>query len=132
MSTRARDALGRPVPVGSPDAVPAVPEEALPPEQALELAQALLDSGRAFSAHEVLEAVWKTRPVGQRDEHWQGLAQLCVAVTHAQRGNLTGAVRLLRRGAARVGEPLASWALAEADRMASGSSEVPRLRLRGS
>jgi predicted metal-dependent hydrolase len=120
------------VPAGSPDAVPGVPEAPLPPEQALDLAQALLDAGRAFGAHEVLEAVWKARPVGQRDERWQGLAQLCVAVTHAQRGNVRGAVRLLRRGAARVGEPLASWALAEADRLESGDRALPLLRLRGS
>ena len=30
---------------------------------------------------------------------WKGLAQLAVGLTHAARGNSTGAVRLLRRGA---------------------------------
>lgn len=129
---RARDALGRHVPEGSPDAVQPVPEEALPPEQALALAQRLLDEGRAFSAHEVMEAVWKACPADERD-HWRGLAQLCVGVTHLQRGNVEGAVALLRRGAGNLGEgELARWALAEADRIAAGDRALPRLRLRGS
>jgi len=33
---------------------------------------------------------------------WQGLAQICVGLTHLQRGNLVGAGRLLRRGAGRL------------------------------
>jgi hypothetical protein len=78
-----------------------VPEAALPPAEALAYAQALLDEGRAFGAHEVLEAVWKAAPAPERDL-WQGLAQLCVALTHAQRGNPPGAATLLRRGTARV------------------------------
>ena len=84
---RSRDALGRPLPDGHPDAAPPVPELALPPEQALDLAQELLDDGRAFFAHEVLEAVWKACPPTERD-YWQGLAQLCVGVTHLQRGEI--------------------------------------------
>ena len=95
---RARDALGRPVPAGSPDAVEAVPEQALPPREAVALARLLLDGGRAFAAHEVLEASWKAAPEPERPL-WQGLAQLCVGVTHLQRGNRVGAARLLRRGA---------------------------------
>lgn len=98
---RARDALGRPLSAGSPDAVPEVPERALPPAQALELARELLAQGRAFGAHEVFEAVWKAAPAAQRDL-WQGLAQVCVGLTHLQRGNRTGGARLLRRGAGRL------------------------------
>jgi hypothetical protein len=132
---RARDALGRIVPAGSPDAVEPVPEEPLPPEAALDLAQELLDQGRAFSAHEVLEAVWKACPAGERD-YWQGLAQLCVGVTHLQRGNREGAVTLLRRGAGHLTGRLAEWGVAEADRLAAaGPSEQvppPVLRLRDS
>ena len=131
MSTHARDALGRPVAPRSPYAVPPVPEQALSAEAALDLAQELLDAGRAFAAHEVLEAVWKASPPDERDR-WQGLVQLCVGVTHAQRGNTTGAVRLLRRGAARLDGHLAAWANAEAERLESGDLDVPRLRLRGS
>lgn len=128
---RARDALGRHVPTGSPDAVEPVPEEALPPEQALSLAQAYLDEGRAFAAHEVLEAVWKAS-AAQDKERWQGLAQLCVGVTHLQRGNVEGAITLLRRGAGHLTGPLAAWAEAEAERLASGDLALPRLRLPGS
>ena len=95
---RARDALGRPVPADSPAAVDPVSEEPLPATDALALARSLLAAGRAFSAHEVLEACWKAAPPGERD-FWQGLAQVCVGLTHLQRGNRVGAARLLRRGA---------------------------------
>jgi hypothetical protein len=73
----------------------------LPPSDALRLAQQLLDDGRPFHAHEVLEASWKTAPPAERDL-WQGLAQIAVGLTHARRGNAHGAVALLRRGAQRV------------------------------
>ena len=73
----------------------------LPPARALELAQDLLDSGRPFHAHEVLEASWKAAPAAERDL-WQGLAQIAVGLTHARRGNARGAVALLRRGGQRV------------------------------
>ena len=65
------------------------------------LAQRYLDGGRPFHAHEVLEALWKTRPASERDL-WQGLAQIAVGLTHAMRGNTVGATTLLRRGAGRV------------------------------
>ena len=103
--SRARDAAGRPVPAGSPDAVQPVPEQALPPAEALALARELLAAGRPFFAHDVLEARWKVAPAPERDL-WQGLAQVCVGLTHLQRGNRVGGVRLLRRGADR----LAGWA----------------------
>lgn len=98
---RARDAAGRPVPPGSPDAVEPVPEQPLPPREALALARDLLDHGRPFFAHDVLEARWKAAPPQERDL-WQGLAQVCVGLTHLQRGNPVGGVRLLRRGAGRL------------------------------
>ena len=99
---RERDAYGRPVPAGSPDAVEPVPEEALPPDEALALARSLLVRERPFFAHDVLEARWKESPAEERDL-WQGLAQVCVGLTHVQRGNPVGAARLLRRGAGRLG-----------------------------
>lgn len=73
----------------------------MPPEQALTVAQHLLDAGRPFHAHEVLEAAWKVAPTAERDL-WQGLAQVAVGLTHAMRGNARGAAALLRRGAARL------------------------------
>jgi hypothetical protein len=95
---RARDALGRPVPADSPDAVAPVSEDPLPPNDAVALARRLLAEGRAFSAHEVFEASWKAAESGERPM-WQGLAQVCVGLTHLARGNAVGAARLLRRGA---------------------------------
>lgn len=78
-----------------------VSEEPLPPQQTVEVAGSLVREGRPFSAHEVLEARWKAGPVEERDL-WQGLAQLCVALTHAARGNHVGAGRLLARGVGRL------------------------------
>ena len=73
----------------------------LPPAAALALAQHLLDAGRPFHAHEVLEDAWKAAPDAER-ALWKGLAQLAVGVTHARRGNARGAAALLLRGAAAV------------------------------
>ncbi|MDS1270028.1 DUF309 domain-containing protein [Lipingzhangella sp. LS1_29] len=99
---RPRDAYGRPLPHGSPQGAPVIPEDAeYTPAEGLARAQELLDEGYAFTAHEVLEAVWKSAASTER-ELWQGLAQVAVGLTHVQRQNLTGAVRLLRRGAQRV------------------------------
>jgi hypothetical protein len=100
-SARPRDAAGRPLATGSSG----VPEESYDDRTAcpetLDEAQALLDADRPFAAHEVLEAAWKGAEAGERD-FWQGLAQLAVGLTHAQRGNATGAAALLRRGAERL------------------------------
>jgi uncharacterized protein len=102
-NARPRDALGRPLPRGAPGE-PTMPDDlALPPARTLALAQRLLDEGHAFHAHEVLEAAWKGAPAAER-ELWRGLAQIAVGLTHAQRGNATGAAALLRRGGLRVGE----------------------------
>ena len=49
------------------------------------------------------EARWKAGPAEER-KLWQGLAQICVGLTHAARGNSVGALRLLERGAARLAE----------------------------
>ena len=106
---RGRDAAGRPVPLDSPEAVEPVPEEALPPDDALALARDLLARGRPFFAHDVLEAAWKAAPPPER-LLWQGLAQVCVGLTHLQRGNPVGGARLLRRGADRLEEHLTTRA----------------------
>jgi hypothetical protein len=99
---RPRDALGRPLPYGSAGVEP-VSEEPLPPLETLDLARSLVREGRHFAAHEVLEARWKAAPDEERDL-WQGLAQICVGLTHAARGNSIGARRILERGASRVEE----------------------------
>lgn len=99
---RPRDALGRVLPYGAAGVEP-VPEEALPPVETVRVALSLVKEGRPFAAHEVLEARWKAGPDEERGL-WQGLAQVCVGLTHAARGNSVGAARLLERGAARVEE----------------------------
>jgi uncharacterized protein len=100
-STRPRDELGRPLPPGS-TGVPRIPDDLeLPPAETLAYAQDLLDRGLAFNAHEVLEAAWKNGPDEER-LLWQGLAQLAVGITHVQRGNVKGAVTVLRRASARI------------------------------
>ena len=128
---RARDALGRHVEPDSPDAVAPVSEEPLPPAEAVAFARELLAQGRAFSAHEVFEARWKAAEPAERDL-WQGLAQLCVGLTHLQRGNPVGASTLLRRGADRLGTRASAYgvdlaalrlrALALADEVDAGAT----------
>ena len=73
----------------------------VPPYETVATARELLEAGRPFSAHEVLEARWKDAPALERDL-WQGLAQLCVGLTHSARGNHTGAARLVERAAGRL------------------------------
>jgi len=68
------------------------------PDATLAEAQRLLDDGLPFHAHEVFEDAWKAAAEPDR-ALWKGLAQLAVGLTHAARGNTTGAVALLRRGA---------------------------------
>lgn len=116
---------------------------ALAPVASLAEAQRLLDVGRPFHAHEVLEGTWKASPPAERDL-WQGLAQVAVGLTHLARGNRTGAVSLLRRGAARLAPyeraapydvdvaGLTAFARDLAERLGSGSAtgptSPPRLR----
>lgn len=94
---RPRDALGRPLSYGAAGVDP-ISEVPLPPEETLAYARRLLDEGRPFAAHEALEVRWKSCPEGER-ELWQGLAQLCVGLTHHARGNAVGAARLVERAA---------------------------------
>lgn len=97
---RPRDALGRPLPYGARGVEP-VPEDPLPPLETVARARELVEQGRPFAAHEVCEARWKAGPDEER-QLWQGLAQLCVGLTHAARGNTKGAARLVERGAGRL------------------------------
>jgi hypothetical protein len=100
-NSRPRDGLGRPLPYGAqgverqPEGIPRDPDEALAE------AQRLLDSGMPFHAHEVLEDAWKSADEPER-ALWRGMAQLAVGLTHVARGNGTGAVSLLERGAENI------------------------------
>ena len=103
---RPRDELGRPLPYGETGVEP-VSEDPLPPHETIDKALALVREGRPFSAHEVLEARWKAGPDEERDL-WQGLAQICVGLTHSLRGNAVGASRLVERGIGRIEQYAAS------------------------
>ncbi|MCU1678818.1 MAG: hypothetical protein JWM93_3576 [Frankiales bacterium] len=97
-NARERDAAGRPLPAGIAG-IERVPDDfVLPPHEALAEAQRLVDEGRPFHAHEVLEGSWKAAAADEKGL-WRALAQLAVGLTHAQRGNRVGAETLLRRGA---------------------------------
>jgi hypothetical protein len=134
-NARPRDELGRPLPRGAVGAVRVPDDLILTPADSLAEAQQLLDEGRPFHAHEVLEATWKAAPDAERDL-WQGLAQLAVGLTHALRGNDAGAATLLRRGSDRISgyvdEPpydidvaaLLDWARSLAARLDDPSHDV--------
>ena len=100
-NARPRDALGRPLPHGAAGEERAPEGVVRTPERSLAEAQALLDAGRPFHAHEVLEDAWKSAPEAER-QLWRGLAQLAVGLTHAARGNARGAATLLDRGAGNI------------------------------
>ncbi|MCX4679869.1 DUF309 domain-containing protein [Streptomyces sp. NBC_01433] len=150
-NARPRDGLGRPLPYGTPG-VERQPEGVVrAPAETVREAQRLLDAGMPFHAHEVFEDAWKSGPEAER-ELWRGLAQLAVGLTHAARGNTTGGARLLRRGAAAIGDfrgtdphgigvgGLIGWAEELAGRVETGAGatakagnvdaaiEAPRLR----
>jgi len=141
-NARPRDALGRPLPYGAEGAERAPEGVVREPAESLDEAQRLLDAGRPFHAHEVLEDAWKSAPESER-ELWRGLAQLAVGLTHAARGNARGAANLLERGAGNIapyaGAPphgidvrgLTTWARTTADDAAAGRApDVPAARLR--
>ncbi|MGH4030264.1 DUF309 domain-containing protein [Actinomycetota bacterium Odt1-20B] len=121
-NARPRDGLGRPLPYGT-DGVARQPEGVVrTPAESVEEAQALLDAGRPFHAHEVFEDAWKSGPEEERGL-WQGLAQLAVGLTHGARGNATGGARLLRRGAGAV----TAWCGAAPGRERPYGIDVPGL-----
>ena len=147
-NARPRDGLGRPLPYGA-EGVERQPEGVVrTARETVAEAQALLDAGRPFHAHEVFEDAWKSGPEDERTL-WRGLAQLAVGLTHAGRGNVAGGARLLRRGAGAVEEwevargedrpygidlaGLAVWARELAGRVERGpgpvdaATEAPRL-----
>jgi len=106
-NARPRDALGRPLPYGAAGEERAPEGIVRPPDRALAEAQELLDAGRPFHAHEVLEDAWKSAPEAER-QLWRGLAQLAVGLTHAARGNSRGAATLLERAAGNIAPYAAS------------------------
>jgi predicted metal-dependent hydrolase len=107
------------------------------PDPATALARGIAEfnAGRFFQAHEIWEEGWHPSPEPERD-FWQGLIQVAVGLTHRQRGNATGAVTLLRRGARKLrrypdgheGVPVAAvatFAERAADRIEAHGAGVP-------
>lgn len=130
-NARPRDGLGRPLPYDAPG-VERQPEGVVrTPAESLTEAQRLLDAGMPFHAHEVLEDAWKQAPSEER-ELWRGLAQLAVGMTHAARGNASGASALLKRGADNIqpyeAEPPYGIDVAGLRRWVSAPTGVPRLQ----
>jgi uncharacterized protein len=95
----------------------------------------LIRRGEYFTAHEVLEDVWREAPAEERD-FYQGLVHVAVAWYQAGRGNRVGCERQLEKAARRLGpfapehrgvpvaETLARVAEA-ADVVVAGSVELP-------
>ena len=99
-NARPRDGLGRPLPYEAAGVARQPEGGTRTPEQTLQQAQHLLDTGRPFHAHEVFEDAWKTARDAPTAGLWKALAQLAVGCTHRLRGNPVGAERLLHRAAA--------------------------------
>ncbi|MBE1471762.1 putative metal-dependent hydrolase [Kibdelosporangium phytohabitans] len=101
------------------------------PEQTLVEAQQLLDEGKPFHAHEVFEDAWKAAD-GPERALWRGLAQIAVGMTHAARGNETGAEALIERGVNNIWpyevDPPYGIDITGLLRWAANPSGVPRLR----
>lgn len=56
----------------------------------------LFNTGEYFAAHETWEDLWREAS-GQEKQFYQGLIQCAVALEHARRGNVGGALRLAER-----------------------------------
>ena len=93
----ARDRLGRPLRGDTGAAFPQVPDQ---PEitdlEAWQQAMEYLNQDLPFHVHEVCEQRWRCAPDESKDI-WRALAQWGAALTHAARGNQTGARALGQR-----------------------------------
>jgi len=78
---------------------------------------ALFNRGAFFECHEVLEDAWREEP-GPCRFLYQGILQLGVAFYHIQQGNRPGALKVLKRAAAKF------------DRLPDRCQEVDVARLR--
>lgn len=102
-NARPRDRFGAPLPRGARDQMAdrVEPEEVADGlDDAVRRGAALFDAQRFFEAHEFFEWVWKSAEIDEAERpFWKGVAQIAVGYCHTQRGNATGAVTLLTRGA---------------------------------
>jgi len=98
---RPRDRTGRPLPYGTTGVATIEAVEPATGADALALGVVRWDAQRYFEAHELLEHAWKQAGGADR-ELWKGVIQVAVAGVHLQRGNPTGARRLLDRALGRL------------------------------
>jgi predicted metal-dependent hydrolase len=70
-------------------------------EDAFQRGLALFNRGDYFSCHEVWEELW-LRSAGDEKLFYQGMIQAAVAILHAERGNLRGAVSTWRKACAKL------------------------------
>jgi uncharacterized protein len=68
----------------------------------------LLNTGKFFEAHEVLEDIWREAPAEER-KYWQGLVQVAVALHHHSTGNIVGARSVMARAARNLGPCSTEW-----------------------
>jgi len=68
----------------------------------------LLNSGKYFEAHEVLEDVWREAP-SEEKKYWQGLVQVAVALHHHNTGNKIGAHSVMARAARNLASCSGEW-----------------------
>ena len=80
-------------------------------------------AGLPFHAHEVFEERWR-QCAGEQRCAWRSLAQWAAALTHAARGNTTGARSMAQRAA----ESLLACETTVAIRSAAGAVEHPAIR----
>jgi uncharacterized protein len=62
---------------------------------------AMFNRGEYFACHEVWEELW-LRSTGDDKLFYQGLIQAAVAILHAERGNLRGAISTWRKARAKL------------------------------
>ena len=129
-NARPRDRFGAPLPRGAADEMPErVDPAAVVGSVGEALAQAvrLFDSERFFEAHEFLEYVWKSPEVAPGDrDFWKGVTQVAVGCCHTQRGNTTGAVRLLERAIDYMAPYPGTYHGVDAARLAAEASGLAR------
>ena len=74
------------------------------PSTTFERGLTLFNAGDFFACHEVWEHLW-LRSRGEAKLFYQGLIQAAVAILHAERGNLRGAISTWRKACAKL-DPL--------------------------
>lgn len=94
VTERPRDALGRPLPAGSVDEQPVISRPTSDADAWTRGTQ-FITGGQPFAAHELFELRWRDVD-GPDRQAWQALAKWGAALTHAARGNPTGAASVAR------------------------------------